>query len=113
VSFRDTTQYRHRVPLLTDYYGFTLGALGPRAVLYAAPAGADTPAVVVCRQFESWTSNSDWTVALPEGEAPVALAIGECIADTSCACVCCKGVPFRQVCCKGWWRRGACGAGDR
>jgi chromosome transmission fidelity protein 4 len=76
VSFHDTTQYRHRVPLLTDYYGFTLGALGPRAVLYAAPAGADTPAVVVCRQFESWTSNSDWTVALPEGEAPVALAIG-------------------------------------
>ncbi len=78
VVFHNSGRMRGRVPLLTDYYGFTLGALGDRGALYASPASSVVPAaMLVFRPFEQWAAHSDWSAALPEGEEVLCLASGE------------------------------------
>jgi len=38
-----------RVPLFTDFYGLSMGALGEKGALYASPASKDSPSVLVYR----------------------------------------------------------------
>ena len=38
-----------RVPLLTDFYGFSVGALGEKGALYASPVSRDSPSMLVYR----------------------------------------------------------------
>ncbi|KAJ9533673.1 hypothetical protein QJQ45_026735, partial [Haematococcus lacustris] len=80
VSFHDTRRAAGtggRVPLLTDFYGFTLGALGERGVAYGCPPTPEAPSMLVYRSFDAWAANSDWTTGLPAGESVVALAVGQ------------------------------------
>lgn len=76
VTFHDTARIRRRVPLLSDFFGFTLGALGEQGAVYAAPASPDAPSTVVYRPFESWAPNSDWSMGLPAGEEAIGVAAG-------------------------------------
>ena len=76
VSFHDTARARRRVPLLTDFFGFSLGALGEEGALYASPSTAEAPSTVVYRPFESWAPNSEWSFGLPAGEEVVCIAAG-------------------------------------
>jgi len=98
VAFHDAASAgRARCPVLTDYYGVTLAALGARGVAYASPpssssggggGGADgqqddqggqqrQPAMLLFRPFGAWAAGSDWSAALPDaGEAPRCLAVG-------------------------------------
>jgi hypothetical protein len=78
VLFHDSTRAR-KAPLLTDYYGFTLGSLSSHGALYASPPGKDTPtSMLVYRPHETWAPHSDWNVALSPGEVAVCIAAGEC-----------------------------------
>lgn len=78
VSFHDTMSSRvpRRVPLLSDFYGFTVGALGEGGAVYAAPATPDAPATVVFRPFEPWALPAEWSLSLPRGEQVVACGVG-------------------------------------
>ena len=38
VLFHDASRGRAKLPLLTDYYGFNVAALGEAGVLYGSPA---------------------------------------------------------------------------
>jgi len=82
VVFHNTNARRARVPLLTDFWGFDIAALGPLGAFYAAPPGAEdagdtTSTAVLCyRMFSHWASNSDWTLRLAEGERALCIAAG-------------------------------------
>ncbi|KAK9868467.1 hypothetical protein WJX84_006627 [Apatococcus fuscideae] len=74
VTFHDTSRSRKRIPILNDFYRFHLASLSDKGALYASNASPDSPAMVVYRPFEAWAPNSDWSLPLPEGESPVAVA---------------------------------------
>jgi chromosome transmission fidelity protein 4 len=76
VAFHDTARVRRRVPLLTDFFGFNLGALGERGAFYASPASSDAPSTLVYRPFDAWAPNSEWSLGLPEGEEAECIAAG-------------------------------------
>lgn len=77
VAFHDISRVKKRIPLLTDFFGFTLGSLGEEGAIYASPASADVRSTVVYRPFEAWAPNSDWTVSLPKGEDATCVAVGQ------------------------------------
>ncbi|KAI7839202.1 hypothetical protein COHA_007091 [Chlorella ohadii] len=85
VTFHDTARMRKRVPLLSDFFGFTCGALGEKGALYASRSNADSASTVVYRPYESWAPNSDWSLALPKGEEAECAAAGSsfCAVATS------------------------------
>ena len=76
VSFHDTSRIRRRVPLLTDFFGFTLGTLGEAGALYASPASSDAPSTIVYRPFDAWAPNSEWSLGLADGEEAECIAAG-------------------------------------
>ena len=45
-------------------------------MLYGAPSSRNAPSTLVYRPFESWASNSDWSLALPAGEEVECVAAG-------------------------------------
>ena len=73
---RAVTRGGGRVPILNDYFGFDLGALGPRGALYSAPPSPGAGCVVVFRPFAAWAGGGEWSAELPDGEAVVGLAAG-------------------------------------
>jgi len=81
VAFHDTARARRRVPLLSDFFGFRLGALGERGAFYASHSSIDAPSTLVYRPFESWAPNADWSMGLPAGEEAECIATG----DSFCA----------------------------
>ena len=85
VAFHDTAEHRRRIPLLNDFYGFTMGSLGSKGALYASPSSEHAPSTVVYRPFESWSSNAEWTIGLKEGEEAVSIAAGDsfCVIATN------------------------------
>lgn len=85
VSFHDTSLHRKRIPLLNDFYGFSVGSLGRTGALYASPSSDHAPSTVVFRPFESWATNSEWTVPLPKNEEAIGVAVGDifCIVGTN------------------------------
>ena len=67
-----------RVPLLNDYYGFTCASLSRRGALYAAPPASDGGGgVLAFRAFGAWAGGGDWTVDLPPGDPPRAIAASD------------------------------------
>jgi chromosome transmission fidelity protein 4 len=85
VSFHDTARARRRVPLLNDFFGFSVGALGERGAVYASRAAPDAPSTLVYRPFDAWADNTDWAAGLPAGEEAECVAAGAtfCAAATS------------------------------
>eukprot|EP00899_Mesostigma_viride_P003283 jgi/Mesvir1/12956/Mv05969-RA.1 len=76
VDFHDTSVSRGRFPALTDYYGFRVAALSESGVAFASPRRGDKePATLMYRPIDSWASNSDWTLHVPD-EDFTALAVG-------------------------------------
>lgn len=73
---RAVTRGGGRVPILNDYFGFDLGALGPRGALYAAPPSPEAGAVLAFRPFAAWAGGGEWSAELPDGEAARCLAAG-------------------------------------
>jgi chromosome transmission fidelity protein 4 len=71
-----------------DHFKYTLASLGPRGAVYACradPEAASTTdenstahlAHVTYKPYESWaTSGSEWSITLPQGEDPIAVAAG-------------------------------------
>ncbi len=85
MSFHDTSLHRKRIPLLNDFYGFSVGSLGLAGALYASPSSEHAPSTVVFRPFDSWATNSEWTIGLPQSEEAVGVAVGDrfCIVGTN------------------------------
>lgn len=77
VSFHDTSLHRKRIPLLNDFYGFSMGSLGLAGALYASPASEHAPSTLVFRPFDSWATNTDWTFGLPKREEAIGTAVGD------------------------------------
>ncbi|QDZ24215.1 WD40 repeat domain-containing protein [Chloropicon primus] len=81
VVFHDVSARASRIPTLTDYFGFELGALGPKGTILASPEkGSGKPSVVMYRPFESWAVGSDWTCNFPSGEDVKAVTVGSSFA---------------------------------
>ncbi|KAE8539030.1 hypothetical protein D1P53_005400 [Cryptococcus gattii VGV] len=59
-----------------DHNKYTLASLGEQGIVYACPAEGDQPSLVYYRPYDSWTSQSDWTLNLLPGENIVCLAAG-------------------------------------
>ena len=77
VVFHDVSSRSSRIPTLTDYYGFEMGALGPRGTILASPErGPESPSVLMYRPFESWAVGSEWTCTFPSGEEVKAVTVG-------------------------------------
>ncbi|KAL4439932.1 hypothetical protein ABPG75_002933 [Micractinium tetrahymenae] len=76
VTFHDTSRMRKRIPLLNDFFGFTLGSLGEKGALYASRSNCDSASTIVYRPYECWAPHSDWTLALPKGEEAECAAAG-------------------------------------
>lgn len=45
-----------------------------QGAVYASKASPDSPAMLVYRPFQAWAPNSDWSLPVPEGEVPLAVA---------------------------------------
>ncbi|KAG0628761.1 hypothetical protein M758_1G051200 [Ceratodon purpureus] len=76
VDFHDTSKGM-RVPSMTDFFGFTMAALNERGSIFANPIKGDkTPSTIMYRPFNSWTSNSEWSMRFPADEEVKAVAIG-------------------------------------
>ncbi|KAI3431740.1 hypothetical protein D9Q98_004782 [Chlorella vulgaris] len=76
VCFHDTSRQRKRIPLLNDFFGFSVGSLGEKGALYACRTNSESASTVVYRPFESWAANSDWSISLPKGEEAECVAAG-------------------------------------
>ena len=53
-----------------------MGGWWMQGPLYASPANADAPSMIIFRPLESWAPNGEWSLSLPEGENVVAVAAG-------------------------------------
>ncbi|GAQ80939.1 hypothetical protein KFL_000660340 [Klebsormidium nitens] len=77
VEFHDTSRAGSRLPALTDFFGFTMAALGDAGALLAAPKrGGKSPSALMFRPLSSWAPNAEWSVRLPESEEVLAIALG-------------------------------------
>ncbi|WFD35234.1 DNA polymerase alpha accessory factor Mcl1 [Malassezia cuniculi] len=71
----DTSQRRNF--RFTDHYGYTLGAIGAQGVLVACDAEESSPSSVFFRPFDDIVGiQNEWSIALPQGEAATAVALG-------------------------------------
>lgn len=69
----------HRPIRLTDHFGFSMAAMGPRGAVFASPAPEEPdqpPSTLMFRPFNSWASNSDWRITF-EKAAASCLAMGD------------------------------------
>lgn len=71
----------HRAIRFNDYSGFTMAAMDNNGAIFASPEvkerGGDVNASQLhYRHFDPWASQSDWTIALEEGESAEAVACG-------------------------------------
>lgn len=71
----DTSQRRNF--RFTDHYGYTMGAVGAQGVLVACESEESSPSAVFFRPFDDVAGlQTEWSVALPQGEVAVAVALG-------------------------------------
>ncbi|OWZ76111.1 chromosome transmission fidelity protein 4 [Cryptococcus neoformans Tu401-1] len=59
-----------------DHNKFTLASLGEQGIVYACPAEGDQPSLVYYRPYNSWTSQSDWTLNLLPKENVMCVTAG-------------------------------------
>jgi chromosome transmission fidelity protein 4 len=75
--------------MITDYYGFTMGALGEHGCAFASAGSRSTGgsrSTVLYKPFQSWVPNAEWTHQLPEGEEACGLVVaGAMVAVTTSA----------------------------
>ena len=78
ISFHDTAKHPARIPMMTDYYGYTVAAFGENGAVFAAPQRSEkSNSVVMFRPFDGWSSNDEWIFHLPIGEEVVCTALGD------------------------------------
>lgn len=78
ISFHDTAKHPARIPMITDYYGYTVAALGSSGAVFAAPQRSEkSNSVVLFRPFSGWSSNDEWMFHLPVGEEVVCTGLGD------------------------------------
>ncbi|OCF45863.1 chromosome transmission fidelity protein 4 [Kwoniella heveanensis CBS 569] len=59
-----------------DHNKYTLASLGEQGIVYAATSEADQASTIYYRPYDSWASQSDWSLSLPLGEDAIAVAAG-------------------------------------
>lgn len=59
-----------------DHTKYTTASVGEQGIVYAAAADGDTPSTVYYRPYDSWASQSDWSVSMLPGENAVLVAAG-------------------------------------
>nr|XP_019008454.1 chromosome transmission fidelity protein 4 [Kwoniella pini CBS 10737]OCF47235.1 chromosome transmission fidelity protein 4 [Kwoniella pini CBS 10737] len=59
-----------------DHNKYTMASLGEQGVVYASKAESNSPSSVYYRPYDSWASQSDWSITLPPGEDAIAVATG-------------------------------------
>ncbi|EFJ13490.1 hypothetical protein SELMODRAFT_122132 [Selaginella moellendorffii] len=76
VEFHDITK-GVRIPAMADYFGYTMASLGEIACVLASPQNGDKcPSTLTYRPFNSWASNSEWSMRFPANEEVKAVAVG-------------------------------------
>jgi chromosome transmission fidelity protein 4 len=63
------------------YLVLILTFTGEQGVVFAAPSEDESPSTVYYRPYDSWASQSDWTVSLLPGEDAVVVAAGGSAGD--------------------------------
>eukprot|EP01025_Chloroclados_australasicus_P032448 TRINITY_DN32901_c1_g1_i1.p1 TRINITY_DN32901_c1_g1~~TRINITY_DN32901_c1_g1_i1.p1 ORF type:complete len:532 (-),score=45.33 TRINITY_DN32901_c1_g1_i1:485-2080(-) len=71
---------RKKIPLITDSYGFEIGALSSEGLVLASRGEGEKAPVLMVKVFDSWASNTDWmfTLSDEEKEQPFCVTIGSC-----------------------------------
>lgn len=59
-----------------DHNKYTMASLGEHGIAYAAPSHDGQPSTVYYRPYDSWASQSDWTVSLLPDENALCVASG-------------------------------------
>ncbi|KAK4685805.1 chromosome transmission fidelity protein 4, partial [Tremellales sp. Uapishka_1] len=59
-----------------DHSKYTMASLGERGIVYAASGEGEQASLVHYRAYDSWTSHSDWQMALLPGEDALLVASG-------------------------------------
>ncbi|WWD07638.1 hypothetical protein V865_005739 [Kwoniella europaea PYCC6329] len=59
-----------------DHNKYTIASLGEQGIVYASKSAVDSPSTVYYRPYDSWASQSDWSISLLPGEDAIALAAG-------------------------------------
>ncbi|WWC86877.1 uncharacterized protein L201_001756 [Kwoniella dendrophila CBS 6074] len=59
-----------------DHNKYSIASLGEQGIVYASKSEADSPSTVYYRPYDSWASQSDWSVSLLPGEDAIAVAAG-------------------------------------
>nr|XP_031860604.1 uncharacterized protein CI109_003935 [Kwoniella shandongensis]KAA5527676.1 hypothetical protein CI109_003935 [Kwoniella shandongensis] len=59
-----------------DHNKYTMAALGEQGIVYASASEADQASTIYYRPYDSWASQSDWSISLLPGEDALAVAAG-------------------------------------
>ncbi|WRT64744.1 uncharacterized protein IL334_001678 [Kwoniella shivajii] len=59
-----------------DHNKYAIASLGEQGIVYASTFEAESPSSVYYRPYDSWASQSDWSISLPQGEEALAVAAG-------------------------------------
>ena len=78
VHFHDTDARLPRLAGHTDYTGISVAALGHAGVIMASSSSSSggPGGILTCRPVDAWAGPAEWTLPLPPGESPLALAAG-------------------------------------
>lgn len=73
IEFADKTR---RSIGIKDHFGFSLSCVNETGILLACPKSKSHSSILSFRPFSSWSSNSDWTQPLAQGESASTVALG-------------------------------------
>ncbi|ORX33917.1 hypothetical protein BD324DRAFT_584077 [Kockovaella imperatae] len=59
-----------------DHSGYTMASMGEQGIIYGAPSDGDQASSIHYRPYDSWASQSDWTMQLLPGEDAICVAAG-------------------------------------
>ena len=83
VEFHDKSA--HRGYHFQDLSKFSMASLGEQGIVYGSPAEGDQPSTIHYRPYDSWASQSEWTMPLLTGEDVVCVAAGGGSSDDTMA----------------------------
>ena len=72
IDFADSSLRPIRI---RDHYQYSMASMTSTGILLASPIIQNQPSVVYFKPFQSWASNSDWTLTLPEGESATCVVL--------------------------------------
>lgn len=75
-TLSDPSLLHIRVPIMNDFSGFTMGSIGESGLVFACPSHTPNPSLINFKPFDHWAGQSEWSLALKDGEDAMCVAAG-------------------------------------